>query len=366
MREEVFHQPDEALMWKALADNALNIAGVILQLAWREGLTRAEIHKLEWTQVDYENRRLRLPDRDVPLEDGAAPYLRQWRALFGARQPVYAAVSLKTGKRIAEQYISRVAREALDGVGLNDVRLVDLRHDFVRRMLEKYDWTYAIRVSGLSVTTYRNAFTGERKRGLPTVPDRPSAESAGELLWRVMEENQSSPAGVALWLWQQANMPLREIAGLTWDQIDLEKGRVTTEGGDFLLTKEFIQILAAEKARRGAADDPHVLLTPRSRKPMDKSRLSTLIRDLLLRNGLDGAADGLRYADRARGEKERILRQARAAGSITRREVETMLGVKANVAYSRLAELVESGDLVLSGRDYVPAEIAAPQEQDIV
>ena len=364
MQEERFHQPDEALMWALLDSYAADITGVILRLAWREGLSRKEIHELKWEQVDDEGKRLRLPDRDVPLEEGTAACLRKWRALFGMRQePVYVATSRKTRKQIVEQYISRAARLALDSVGMEDVRLIDLRHDFVRRMMKEYDWTNAIRVSGLSVTTYRTLFAGRNAQNVPTAPPEAPEQGANERLWQIMQENRGGPAGIALWLSQQANLTLKEIVGLTWEQVDLDKGRLKTEHDDVMMIKEIIRILEAEKAGRTPADDPHVVLTPRSRKPMDTARLSTLLRDLLVRNGLDGAIDDLRYSDRVRYEKERIMRQARRAGKITRKEVEQMLGVKTNVAYSRLVGLVESGELVRTSRDYIPAERAVPREK---
>lgn len=364
MQQERFHQPDEALMWKLLDTYAFDITGVILQLAWREGLSRKEIHELTWEQVDDKAGYLRLPDRNVPLEEGVAACLREWRDLFGAqRKTVYVVTSLRTRKQIAEQYISRAARIALDSVDMEDVRLIDLRHDFVRRMMKEYDWTYAIRVSGISVTTYRMLFAGKNAQTPPTVPAETPDRDASGRLWEIMQENRDGPAGIALWLSQQANLTLKEIAALTWEQVDLDKGRLKTDRDDVMMIKEIIRILETEKAGRTPADDPHVVLTPRSRKPMDAARLSTILRDLLVRNGLDGAIDDLRYSDRVRYEKDRIMRQARSAGTITRREVEQMLGVKTNVAYSRLVELVESGELVRTSRDYVPAERAVPQEK---
>lgn len=364
MRDENFHQPDETLMQKLLDEHADDLSGVVLRLAWQEGLSRDEIYNLSWEQVDYEDKRLRLPERDIPLEDGTAECLRRWRESFGSRGATYVASSWKTRDRIAAQSLSRVARTALDSVGMKDVRLIDLRLDFVRRMMDRYDWPYVLRISGLSVTTYRNLYIGKKKHGLPSVPSDFPPESKDARLWQVMQKNSDSPAGIALWLVQQANLTEKEIVELTWADCDLDKGVLHTKRGDTYLTKEHIHILKKEQARRGPADDPHVILTPRSRKPLDVARLSTLIRNLLVRSGLDGmSANDLRRAERIRLQKERILRQAEANGSITRREVETLLGVKSNIAYSRLVELAESGELVYVSRAYLPARQAVPREK---
>lgn len=44
---------------------------------------------------------------------------------------------------------SRLARAALDAGDLKAVRLIDLRHDYVLRQLERHDWQYVSRITGL-------------------------------------------------------------------------------------------------------------------------------------------------------------------------------------------------------------------------
>ena len=62
---------------KLLAAELCSGAGVILRLAWRAGLMRDEIHALQWEQVDFERALLRLPDRDVPMDEDLMRCLRQ-------------------------------------------------------------------------------------------------------------------------------------------------------------------------------------------------------------------------------------------------------------------------------------------------
>lgn len=365
MGREVFNRPDEAALWALLERNPYELSTVVIYLAWREGLTRKEIWQLRWDQVDSEAGVLRLDGRSVPLEGRAARQLRLWRTVLGLnRDIVHVAYSLQRQSHVAEQSLSRLARDAMDSAGMENVRLIDLRHDFVRRMLEEFDWTYALRVSGLSVSTYRVMFASEGGHGNPTVPSETPAEEKAARMWQLLQENRGGAAGIGLWLSQQAFLKHDEIVGLTWDMVDLERGVLRLERGEIYMIREVIDILREEKARRAPDDDPHVVLSPRSRRPLDKARLSTLLRNLMVHGGLeDMHANTLRRSSAMERERERIMSQARRAGGVTRREVEQMLGVKANVAYSRLADLVQDGQLVATSKGYFPAEQSIPPEK---
>ena len=363
MNGEVFNRPDESAMWKLLEEHPYELSTLALYLAWRAGLTRREIWSLRWEQVDFDALMLRLDGRDVPLEEQTARLLRRWRMALG-EGGAYVASSLKRRDRVAEQHLSRIARTALDSAGMPNVRLIDLRHDFVRRMLEQYDWTYALRVSGLSVSTYRTLFTAASGRGKPTMPPTTPDEDKAERMWRLLQEHRSGAAGVGLWLSQQANLKHDEIVSLTWDDVDLDAGILRLARGDVYMIKEVIDVLREERARRAPDDDPHVVLSPRSRRPIDKARLSTLLRDLLVHGGLEDVYAGtLRRTAAMARERETILRQTERTGHVTRKEVEQLLGVKPNVAYSRLADLVQDGLLVGTSKGYYPAARAIPREK---
>ena len=365
MSDEVFHQPDEALMWKQMEEHPRELSTVVLHLAWREGLSRREIWALRWDQVDHAAGVLRLPDRSVPLEERTARALELWHTVLSRGQDVvYVACSLSRREQVAEQYISRVARSALDDAGLQDVRLIDLRHDFVRRKMEEYAWTYALRISGLSLSTYRNKYIGKRNRGLPTVPPETPNEDQTQRLWRILQEHRGDAAGIGLWLSQQVNLKQDEIVRLTWDQVDLQKGILHLKRGDVYMIKEVIDVLKAEKARRAEGDDPHVILTPKSRKPMDTARLSTIMRDLLIHGGMNEPDTGiLRHTALMEDQRERILAYIEKNGRASRREIGEFLGVSPTVAYSRLTDLVDRGDLVATSKGWFPAHSSAPKER---
>ena len=81
MREYVVNRPDQAAMRRALEAEPASPEGVILRLAWQQGLSRDEISALTWEQVSFLDERLELPDRMVPLDPEVRACL--WR-LFQA------------------------------------------------------------------------------------------------------------------------------------------------------------------------------------------------------------------------------------------------------------------------------------------
>ena len=83
MSAEELKRPDEAAMSRILARHPYSPEGVILRLAWQEGLSRKELNELTWSQVDLDGGSILLPDRTVPLELSVADCLRERDALAG-------------------------------------------------------------------------------------------------------------------------------------------------------------------------------------------------------------------------------------------------------------------------------------------
>lgn len=356
MRETAFHQPDTEAMERLLVAHSCDRAGVVLRLAWRAGLTRDEIASLDWERVDIAAALLRLGEREVPMEEETARCLGQWRlAQEGGETKVMP---------VAPQSVSRIARRALDAAGQTRVRLLDLRLDFVRRQMEVHDWPYVLRISGFSVTTYRLVLARFRQTG------RPAARHGGETdelkLWKALQAERGTPAGIALWLAQHPGLTAQEIVALTWNEVDLAAGVLRLADGERPLTQATRSVLAAEKARRAPEDDPHVLLTPRTRKPMGTARLSALVRDALIRGGLeDLSLSDMRRGSERKTARQRILDFARDRGSVTRGDVTALLGVTESAAHRRLAELVRGGALVrVNARYYLPGTVVPAGEQE--
>lgn len=364
MREYVVNRPDEKAMEQALLENPGNAAGAVLRLAWQAGLLRDEIQRLTWEQVDFLDRCLVLPDRKVPIGQELADWLQVLRD--GRDQSQETVVLSDRDKRpLTPQSISRLARLALNKQGQTDVRLIDLRHDFVLRQLEEHDWQYVSRITGVEAAGLNVHFAGhlEEKKISTRIHREESARIDEFALWKLLRTEGTSPAGIALWLTWQAGLRLEEIVALTWEQIQgdclrLPRREVLLTSG----TQQVLEELAAREGRKGP-----VLTAPRSGLPYDRTRLSKLARAALIRAGLDDLTlRDLRvdYALRSGGAGQ-ILSQVRRQGWTTRNEVRSLLNVSQAVAYHRLKQLVNRGQLTQVGaRYYLPGTVVPPNSQE--
>ena len=364
MGEYRINRPDPAAMERALAGEGDSPAGLILRLAWRQGLTREEISCLQWDQVSFPDSQLLLPDRTVPLEpDTAACLQRRWEQA-GAASPYVVTSARRT--QMPPESVSRLARQALDREGQTAVRLMDLRHDFVLRMMETHDWPYVVRVSGMTVSTLQTRYA--RAPQPETAPLNLGAARKAEIdefkLWKLMQQEGSSPAGLALWLTWQMGLQAQEILALTWSQVDFAAGEVRLPDRAVPLTNAVRRLLQGELARRQPGDDPHVLLTPNSRRPMDLPRLSRLVRTALIRGGMESVTLRDLRRDESREDTDaRILDAAARRGCLSRSQVMALLGLSRSAAYNRLRSLTERGRLVLVGEKYYPAGTVVPPDQ---
>lgn len=129
---------EEAQRLLAAADAGLNkVLGDFIRLALHTGMRMSELLRLEWSRVDFSNRRLQLDGqhtksgrrRMVPLNETALRVLRrrqQWRMLNCPRsQWVFAWASGRRVTRLWEQF--QTARKR---AGIEDFRIHDLRHTF--------------------------------------------------------------------------------------------------------------------------------------------------------------------------------------------------------------------------------------------
>lgn len=338
MQSYTLNRPDGALLCRVLEQHTNDAAGAILRLAWMAGLMRDEIQHLTWAQVDLLGEQLLLPDRAVPL----APELAAWlEALRQERNGSSERVVLsdRDQQPLAAQSISRLARAALDAGDLKAVRLIDLRHDYVLRQLERHDWQYVSRITGLeaaAMNVHFAAYLTEKK--VSTRIRRKAAPQIDEFaLWKLLQAEQDTPAGAALWLTWQLGLQVEEIASLRWDQVDLQKERLILPDRQVRLTSGVLSIL--QKLRKAA----------------------------LVQGGLDDLSLRdlrLDYDIRVGGENQ-VLDVVRRQGSITRNEVMALLRVSKNTAYNRLRQMVARGKLTKVGnRYYLPSTVVPPEDQE--
>ena len=349
-------------MERILAQEPAGPGGVILRLAWLAGLTRDEIAQLRWEQVSFLDSRLELPDRMVPLAPELRSYL--WRRYERhAEESPFAAASSRDGRPLRPESISRLARTALDRGGQTGVRLMDLRHDWIIRQLETQDWPAVARISGVEVAALQARFAA-------FVPEKKPAARAETVqvdefkLWKVLQAERDTPAGLALWLTWQLGLQAVEIISLTWDQVDFAENVLRLPDREVSLTNAAHRLLL-DTRRRQADCGPHVLLTAQSRRPLDLPRLSRITRAALIRGGMEHVSlRDLRRDETREDEDAKILDLAARRGPVSRGEIMTLLGLSKTAVYGRLRRLTDLGRLVrVGGKYYLPGTVVPPEEQ---
>ena len=358
MREYVINRPAPDAMGRIL-DQA-GPEGIVLRLAWQAGLSRDEISALTWDQVSFLDSRLELPARMVPLEADLRSAL--WR-LYEANHEVSPRVVLSSrGKTpMAPESISRLARLALDREGQTHVRLMDLRHDWILRQLMDKDWAEVARISGVEVPALQARFSSHvpEKKNAP----RSRAQVDEFKLWRVLQAERGTPAGLALWLTWQLGLQAQEIISLTWDQVDFSRDALRFEDRELPLTNAVRRILEDTRRKRRSGDPPQVLLTERSRKPLDLPRLSRMTRAALIRGGMEHTLLRDLRRDENREDEDARLLEAAQRGPLSRGDVMALLGLSKTAAYGRLHRLTEQKRLVRIGGKYYPPESVVPPER---
>lgn len=354
---------EEAALRRLLEREQTGPEAVVLRLAWLEGLTREEIANLTWSQVSFLDGRLELPDRAVPLDPELRTMLWRLQEAHGGASP-YVVLSARSRTPLRPESISRLARQALDRGGLAGVRLLDLRYDWILRQLETQDWPEAARLSGMEVASLQIRFSAGAGAERKSAGGRREPDQIDEFkLWKVLQAERGTPAGLALWLAWQLGLQAREMTALTWDQIDWEGDRVRLPDREVVLSSTVRRLLEEERRSRAPSDDPHVLLTERSRRPIDLPRLSRMTRAALIRGGMERTAlrDLRRNEGRDSGDAL-ILQQALNAGAVSRGEVSRLLGLSKTAAYHRLRRLTERKRLVrVGGKYYLPGTVVPPE-----
>ena len=345
------------LLWRHKSD----LAGVILRLAWKAGLKRDEIHNLLWSQVDFIGARIALPDRSVPMDENTAAALQSWQEQISAKvEPLeYVVTSPRTKERLTPTMISTTAQRAMGKAGIEGLGLERLRLDFIRRTREAQGDIRAMELSGMSLKAYRDRVAE---------PARETANGADaqydERLWELLQRERDGVIAVALWLSLQANLTNRQIVSLTWDDVDLDKGTIRVGNETRYLLKEILVMLTKEKAKRTDADDPHVILSPASGKPMREKWFSRTLRDILVREGMgDVYIDKSREKSRIEQDLNQIRRFVDHNGFITVKDAVETLGIGKQVIYSRFQRLTESGELARMDKGFVPADKYIPRER---
>ena len=156
-----------------------------------------------------------------------------------------------------------------------------------------------------------------------------------------------------------------EIAALTWDQIDMEKGSIHLPGRDIDMGTRMHRLLGEAWERQKSLNEPQVFIAPTTGRPMDQARLSVLCRTAMIRGGLEGFSLRILTAwTHARQVDSALLRRAEELGYLVREDVIQLLHVSGKTAWSYLDRMVNDGKLVKVGVRYYPqGSVVAPENQ---
>ena len=348
MQEYVVNRPEPTAMEQILRNNSDNAVGAVLRLAWQAGLLRDEIQRLTWGQIDFGEGKILLPDRTVPIPEELARWLRELRDGRNRRSETV-VLSDRDQKPLTPQSISRLARQALDAGGQTRVRLIDLRHDFVLRQLETRDWQDVSRITGIeaaAMNAHFAAYLSEKKVSTRARREEPAALDEFAL-WKLLQAERLTPAGVALWLTWQLGLRL--------------------EDRTVPLTSGVLGVLA--DLRAAEPETAYVLTAPRSGQPYDRTRLSKVVRAALVKAGLDNITlrDLRLDCDIRVGGENEVAAYLRRQQSITRNETAELLGVSRSTAYNRLKQMIRRGKLTQIGaRYYLSSAVVPPERQEAV
>ena len=320
-------------------------AETILRLARQAGLRRREIQTLTWGQVDLVEWKLCLPDRTVPMELDLAMHLLPLGE--GKAPGDSVAASRRSGEALTPQTISHLARAALTAAGEAEVCLADLRNAYAAERLNAgEDWQSVSRLTGMSAAALRalgGEVTTRSRRAAP-----PAVKSAA--IEELIRAEGTSPAGIAIALAWRRGLGLEEIAALRWSGVEEIAPDADTR-----------QLLASLRPE----GDGFVLST-RTGKPYDLSRLSRLVRAALVRHGLDDVT--LRDLRHLRGTEDVeavLLHLAADREGVSLREAQETLGGADTALRRSFKRLTDQGKLVRVGlRYYLPAAVVPPQEQE--
>ena len=356
------HRPDEEAMRRVLDNHPRGAAGLVLRLAWLEGLTREEISALQWENVSFETRELQLKNRTIPLNEEVEQCLQQRFSAFAQRSP-YVAISDRFRDAMHPVYISRLARDAMDEEeSLKNVRLVDLHHDFIIRQLETQPWPYVARISGYTVTSFQAAYSPYIK-----VKEMNQKELQGDdeyRIWQVLQAEKGTMEGLALALRWYMNVGVGEMVEITWEQVDFERDCIHLQDRDVALASPVRKALLAASQQRKEGEDPHVLLKENARTPMDISYLSRRVRTVMLRNGVDDIQfrDVCRETEKM-SDKTKLLELAKEKPGFSRSDAMKATGLTKGTLYRRLCELLEEKKLVRVGMMYYLAGTVVTEEE---
>ena len=355
MLEHNNYKIDEELICALMEEHGKDSLGALLALVWKAGLRLSEARMLCWSQIDVEKAQITLDDRTIPIDRELVDYLMRWKE---AQLHDLVVTSPTAANAVSEDRWSHLLKEMLEDVGLPTVTSTVLREDYVRKQLRKYPPEEVRRIADVPFATIN------RLAALEPAHVKNTVEKENERFNEILVKNSDTDAGLILILANKIGLNGDKIAHLTWGQIDSDRMLLRLENKELRVPDEWMSHLSKIRDSLHASDDQYVIRTNGENGPASIQYINNTARAFLYQNCFDTMFLGSLCRDGMnREERERILQYAREKGTISKEEVQKLLGGSEWDAYSRARDLVDAGKLVLHKGIYYPAENIAGEEE---
>lgn len=203
----------------------------------------------------------------------------------------------------------------------------------------------------MTVSSLRATFAAALRKNKPQTAAATSQMAEDETeytLWRIVQQEGSSAAGLAIWMCWKLTMQPGEIAALTWEQVDMERGCIHLSDRDIDMGTRMQRLLGEVWDRQKSLNEPQVFVAPTTGRPMDQARLSVLCRTAMIRGGLEDFSLRILAAwTHARQIDSAILQRAEKLGFLVREDVIQLLN-------NRLVLFGSHGEQRKAGEDRRP------------
>lgn len=363
MPDFIINRPTSEGLESLLSAHQYDPVGRILRLALWAGLMRKEIVNLRWSDVHLQQGYLEVAQRQVPL----SPPLWDYLSRCTGKHLEYVVTSSRNFQGLSPQSASHLMRQALDSQGQTAVRLADLRSEYIIQALQTTPWEDVCQASGMGYGLLRANFT-------PYLPQKISLSAQTKQLTAldpvtmepIIAQHPDTAIALAMGLAWYMGVTLQEMVALTWGSVDADANTLTLPNGVVALAPWVGNYLATLTPK---APDTPLLVGPKSGNPLLPERISRLVRQALLANGIphatlrDLVAD---YHQRQNGS-DAILSYLQTHSKATTSQLAVLLGQPSNLVYKQLQRLCQQQLVVQVGAlYYLPGCVVSPQNHQAV
>lgn len=353
-----YKKPDADALRLLLSQSKGMPAETIIRLSWECGLQRGEISALRYSQIDFEHAGIVLADRRVPLSSEMQSFLAELKE-DNYDFSDYVLLTQKKTAPMAEPSISRLVRTELDKYGQAELRLADLRFDYIVRQLQKCSIEYVSYISGVDIRTLQ-------KQYLPYVGTVSDVELRSapdyDSFYQLMLSEKDSVCALALCFAWQLGIKATELPALKWVMVDFERAEIN----GIHIPEELLSLLRGIKEKNGKYSE-YIFITESTKKPLSRERISHIVKQTLVQKGIFNI--GLKelsrdYSPELETGKKAVFDYLSECVCADREQIANALGYDERASERLLKRLRNSGEIVLIGREYyLRGTVVSPEEQ---